>query len=177
MHDLSDDGDDDFLEQDNNNVNSSIKKPGEVRFEDSIKIRGQYIDDLIENIAYEETEIISDKESKSCLYFGVPGCGKTEMLKDNYKLYSKNEEEKGPIVFTFTNKACDVLRTRGVMNVHTFDSYFYRENNYNKIDKCSIIMVDEFSMLPSKFIAQFIELRRNIIYRFNCTEIVINVNQ
>ena len=62
------------------------------------------------------------KRGKGVLVTGGAGCGKTTKLINNAK------ESKNPIIFNFTNKAVDNIRSRvndSMKNkVHTFDSYF-----------------------------------------------------
>ena len=62
------------------------------------------------------------ERGKGILITGGPGCGKTT------KLINDAKESKNPIIFSFTNKSVDNIRSRVDNNlkskVHTFDSYF-----------------------------------------------------
>ena len=46
----------------------------------------------------------------------------------------------------FTNTACDNLRSKGLDNVHTFDSYYHKSEFKNIPDDIKKVQVDEFSM-------------------------------
>ena len=95
------------------------------------------------------------------------GSGKTYDAKEHY--------DDKTIAFTFTNKASDVLVCRGVDNSHTFDSFF-TEQAHNKplhrLEAYNRIIVDEFSMVPSKFYTLLMQIKT--MYPM---ETVINVNQ
>ena len=82
------------------------------------------------------------------------GYGKTT------KLINDAKESKNPIIFSFTNKAVDNIRSRvddSLKNkVHTFDSYFNEfisDAENLKLLANKDIFIDEFSMVPNKWIA------------------------
>ena len=84
------------------------------------------------------------------------GCQKSTLLK---KLTDKNDT----IVYCFTNTACINLIADGLDEnlVKTFDSAFYKNDDIHKGIKR--ILVDEYSMLPIKWIEQlYILKQRNI---------------
>lgn len=80
-------------------------------------------------------------------------------------------QEKNPLVFSFTNKAVENVKDRLKKRIRqnkeeidftedevnsickTFDSYFYEWNENNiKLIKDRTLFIDEFSMVPNKFI-------------------------
>jgi len=82
---------------------------------------------------------------------------KVKILKNGFlEGYPQYKEEfwhpEEAIVLCYTNKACDVLKSRGVdaNRVFTFDSYFYEKENIPKAIKN--IFVDEFSMMPTSWL-------------------------
>jgi len=147
-------------------------KPGDIRLEeDAQDIRGRYFDQLPEHEEYElkvqkqnmmkENEynyqkIVERTQERSCLVIGEPGSGKTEMIKN-----CTNEETD--IVLSFTNKACNVLNSRGV-KAQTLDSVFMKQNSdknvLEKLAKKDSIIVDEFSMVPPKYFAQLHKVKQ-----------------
>lgn len=93
------------------------------------------------------------KPGNGSMIIGGAGCGKTTKLINDV-LNCEN-----PKIFCFTNNACKVIRNRLPDDkkdlVSTFDSYFNSfkgdESNLNKI-KNYIIFIDEYSMVPNKWI-------------------------
>ena len=90
---------------------------------------------------------------KGNLITGGAGCGKIT------KLINDAKESKNPIIFSFTNKALDNIRSRvdnSLKNkVHTFDSYFDKhisDAENLKLLTNKDIFIDEFSMVPNKWI-------------------------
>jgi hypothetical protein len=136
---------------------SDNPKPGEIREEETCKVRGTPIDDLQLNpeYIYVKKEFKKIDETKgSCLTIGMPGAGKTVDAKKNY--------DDKTIAFTFTNKASDVLKDRGVDNCHTFDSFFcdhQHERPLQKLASYEKIIVDEFSMVPSKWYTKLMQIK------------------
>jgi hypothetical protein len=130
--------------------------PGEIREEETCKVRGTPFDSLEENPEYihKELEWKKVETNGSCLVTGMPGAGKTVDAKNNY--------DDKTIAFTFTNKAADVLRERGVENTHTFDSFFTEqahEKPMKRLEDYNKIIVDEFSMVPSKFYTKLMQIK------------------
>eukprot|EP00760_Papus_ankaliazontas_P003488 PhM_4_TR11616/c3_g1_i8/m.9732 len=87
----------------------------------------------------------------------MAGCGKTTLLIEDA------QKAENPLILSFTNKAVQVVKERFKNaeidlsdNVHTFDSYFYfeDEDGLKGIEKIKNknIFVDEFSMVPNKYI-------------------------
>ena len=140
-------------------------KPGDIREEETCKVRGTPFDEIVENLEYiyKKPEWKMVETDKSCLVTGMPGSGKTYDAKEHY--------DDKTIAFTFTNKASDVLKSRGVENSHTFDSFF-TEQAHNKpmkrLEAYNRIIVDEFSMVPSKFYTKLMQIKTkypHIIFR------------
>ena len=93
------------------------------------------------------------KRGKGILITGGAGCGKTT------KLINDAKESKNPIIFSFTNKAVDNIRSRVDDNlkskVHTFDSYFngfVPDTENLKLLANKDVFIDEFSMVPTKWL-------------------------
>ena len=79
------------------------------------------------------------------------GCGKTT------KLINDAKKSKNPIIFSFTNKAVDNIRSKVdnslKSNVHTFDSHFneFKSDVENlKLLANRNVFLNEFSMVPNK---------------------------
>lgn len=150
---------------------SDDPKPGDIREEHDIrKIEGRSLDEIEMKPAFVHTprevhyepENIEFAKAHSCIVTGMPGCGKTEMIKkldDNF------------IVLCFTNKAVDEVRNRGVKNVQTFDSFFFvdmKGKPYENIKKYDRVVVDEFSMVPYKFYGYLNRVKQeNLNIKFN----------
>jgi hypothetical protein len=94
------------------------------------------------------TELIGS--SRSALISGMPGCGKTEMIKN---IYNKDTD----IVLSFTNTAVSNAKRRCKEKdgFYTFDSFFNEHLTFKeKLDKAGKyerIIVDEYSMVPFHF--------------------------
>ena len=93
------------------------------------------------------------ERGKGTLITGAAGCGKTT------KLINDAKESKNPIIFSFTNKAVDNIRSRvddSLKNkVHTFDSYFNEfisDAENLKLLANKDVFIDKFSMVPNKWI-------------------------
>ena len=102
------------------------------------------------NIDLNDYEI---EPGKGTLITGGAGCGKTT------KLINDAKESKNPIIFSFTNKAVDNIRSRvddSLKNkVHSFDSYFNEfilDAENLKLLANKDVFIDEFSMVPNKWI-------------------------
>jgi hypothetical protein len=149
-----------------------VPTAGDIRIEEKAIIRGRYIAELEDNEPYTYTkrewkilqetkdnyeDIIDFVKNNSCMVNGMGGVGKTEVIKRTMT--------KDDICFTFTHKACDNLRKRGVSNVHVFDVYFVQEVLSGKppksCDEFKSIFVDEIMCVPSQWIKKLIELKRN----------------
>ena len=89
--------------------------------------------------------------NKSCFVSAGPGRGKTLRLCE---LYEKNVSQ----VLVPTNKAGNVIRKRGPEKVNTFDSYFSADNRMLSY-KINRLMVDEISMVKSKWIRKLYKIR------------------
>lgn len=134
---------------------------GDVRREKKTILRGKYIGDLEPKAPYEyinsewrisyegnvEYEDIVNNLKEGCaMVQGIGGCGKTELIK-------RLATEKS-VVLTFTRKAKNVLRDRGVLGqIYTFESFFGEHKHLQTtIDrvrgKVDCVFVDEFSMVP-----------------------------
>ena len=92
------------------------------------------------------------KRGTGTLTTGDAGCGKTT------KLIEDAQKSKNPIIFSFTNKAIDNIRSKVDDNlknkVHTFDSYFneFTSDAENlKLLANKDVFIDEFSMVPNKW--------------------------
>ena len=132
-----------------------------------------------ENMDYESYEMC---RGKGCIYNGQAGSGKTTKLCEMVK------ETENPLVLSFTNKAIENVKERlgeDYKNVcHTFDSYFceWREM-YKDVLKEKTIFVEEFSMVPNKWMTKIYEIFTkydNMIYMFgdpNQCEAVENGSQ
>ena len=101
-------------------------------------------------------------DGKSCLYTGMPGSGKSQIACEKFL-----KENGNRIFLCFTNKVVDVIKKRLALlsdknykywkdYVKTFDSCFYDATGHNNILKkmsgYDCIYVDEYSMVPSKWI-------------------------
>ena len=107
-----------------------------------------------ENMDYESYEA---KKGEGCIYNGQAGSGKTTKL---CKMVMKTDK---PLVLSFTNKAVQNVKDRlkkmgGNPDVcYTFDSYFCEwggcstETNLKDL-KVKTVFIDEFSMVPNKWI-------------------------
>ena len=99
-------------------------------------------------------DIIESKSS--ALISGMPGCGKTELIKSIYN-------DKTDLILSFTNSAVTNTLSRcypdqklyTTNNFHTFDSFFHEhltfEQKLEHASKYDRILVDEYSMVPSKY--------------------------
>ena len=126
-----------------------------------------------ENLNMDDYKI--ENGSKEKFITGCAGSGKTtricEMIKDCKK----------PMIFAFTNKAIENVKQKLLINneisieesskfCFTFDSYFC-EWNHKEISnlKNNTIFIEEFSMVPNKWITKIYELYtlyNNTIYFF-----------
>ena len=113
---------------------------------------------------------------KGCIFNRQAGSGKTTKL---CKMVQKCEN---PIVLSFTNKAIENVKNRltkmkydknDVNDIcHTFDSYFFQWNgndNNNKSLKDKTKFIEEFSMVPKKWITRIYEAYleyNNTVYMF-----------
>ena len=119
-----------------------------------IQFRGKetYIDKKL--VTDEEgTKYIEELKNKSFCCIGMAGCQKTTLAT---KLFVPNETK----IFCFTNKACQNLIQSGLPknDIRTFDSAFYKDESITSNIKR--IMVDEFSMLPIKWMEQLYLLKK-----------------
>ena len=97
---------------------------------------------------------------------GMPGCQKTTLAVN---LYVEGET----LVLCFTNKACqniiESLKKKNPKlykdkqpNVNTFDSEFYKKEEVESVfGGIKRIIVDEFSMMPLKWIQKLYQLKKN----------------
>jgi hypothetical protein len=95
---------------------------------------------------------------------GAPGCQKTTLLKKNY-VHGET------LVLCYTNKACqNIIQALGNnANVHTFDSKFWKqEDATTTFVTIKRILIDEFSMIPLKWIEKLYQLKKdnNIVIQF-----------
>lgn len=108
----------------------------------------------------EWVELSKDLENKSFCCIGPGGAGKSTELVKNF-------DKGSTIVLALSNKACDNIRKKGIDEVFTFNSYF---DHHEKIsDNITKILIDEYSMLPTKWIKILYNLktqRPNIIIQF-----------
>ena len=107
-----------------------------------------------ENLDFDSYEKVTGRGQ---IINGQAGSGKTTLL---CKMVS---ETPNPLVLAFTNKAIENVKSRlrkmKIENIdpdkicHTFDSYFceWNEDNFNGLKK-KTIFVEEFSMVPNKWI-------------------------
>lgn len=107
---------------------------------------------------------------KGIIFNGQAGSGKTTKLCEMVK------NTKNPIVLSFTNKAVENVRSKLIANglnnniCYTFDSYFceYTGDTIKNL-KNKTIFIDEFSMVPNKWITKIYEsylVNNNKIYLF-----------
>lgn len=157
------------IKTDNVNYNA-----GDYRTEEDpdSKIRGRNVADLEEKPFYEQEvkqwkdmkedennydDVVTYVSQNNVLVNGEGGSGKTEMIK-------KTMGEKD-ICFTFTHKACENLKARGVKNCHIFDSYFFDEyyngKAPNNLPETKTVYVDEIMCVPSHWIRKLVDLKRN----------------
>jgi len=133
--------------------------PGDIRLEDEVGlIKGTLFEKLEPNdpFVYEtpqwnyqdETndnydDIAAFVKDNSCLVSGMGGCGKTELIKRTWT--------PGSVALTFTNKATDNLKQRGV-DSHTLKSYFSEKASFddhvNRLSNLDCVVIDEYSMVP-----------------------------
>ena len=105
-------------------------------------------------------KVSKDLENKSFCCIGPGGAGKSTELVKNF-------EKGSTIVLAFSNKACDNIRKKEIDEVYTFDSYFCHHEKIS--DNITKILIDEYSMLPTKWIKILYNLktqRPNIIIQF-----------
>ena len=93
---------------------------------------------------------IDQLKNKSMLITGGGGFQKTTLLT---RLHSDNS-----VVFCYTNKACSEIRKAGIKEVYTFDSFFLFHDRMP--ENIKLIQVDEFSMIPSKWLVQLYKLKQ-----------------
>ena len=123
-------------------------KLDDIQFKDNdVIINSKIVDDDNAN------NYLNELKNKSFCCIGMPGCQKTTLAK---KLFVEGET----LVFCFTNKACQNLIQAGLPkdDIKTFDSGFYKDSTVP--DNITRIMVDEFSMLPIKWIQQLYLLKK-----------------
>ena len=91
-----------------------------------------------------------------CIYIGQAGSGKTTKLCEMVK------ESENPLVLSFTNKAVENIKERLGEEYddkcHTFDSYFCEWRETDNSLKNKTIFVDEFSMVPNKWMTKIYEI-------------------
>jgi hypothetical protein len=89
--------------------------------------------------------------ASSALITGMPGCGKTEVIK--------NIQTENDLILSFTNCAVQNVKDRCEFkeNIYTFDSFFNEhlsfEQKLKKVSEYERIIVDEYSMVPVKFMS------------------------
>lgn len=147
-------------------------KAGSIRYDTSLFVKGlpiselpkhdefKYIDpswNIFTETADNYEELLTFVKSNNCLVTGQGGTGKTEVIKKTFG----NKD----ICFTFTHKACENLKNRGVENVFVFDCYFISETKggtYNEKTFSGIknIYVDEIMCVPSKWIKKLVDIKR-----------------
>jgi hypothetical protein len=98
------------------------------------------------------TKCTKDLENKSFCCIGPGGAGKSTELVKNF-------EQGATIVLTFSNKAADNIRKKGIKEVYTFDSYFNQHDDISQ--NITKILIDEYSMLPTKWIRILYNLKLN----------------
>ena len=110
------------------------------------------------------------KKGTGTLTTGGSGCGKTT------KLIKDTKESKNPIIFSYTNKAVENIRSRVddslKSNVHTFDSYFneFKSDAENlKLLANKDVFIDEFSTVPNKWMTL-------IYHSFVANNLKVNLN-
>ena len=97
----------------------------------------------------DENFINTINNASSALITGMPGCGKTEVIK--------NIQTDNDLILSFTNCAVQNVKDRCEFkeNIFTFDSFFNDhlsfEQKLKKVDEYDRIIVDEYSMVPVKF--------------------------
>lgn len=103
------------------------------------------------------------------LSYGVPGSGKSTLLCKMVKVVARS------LVLCFTNKACQNIFERLQdynIKVKPFHSYFcewYDEEIWKDVIKVRTISVDEYSMVPQKWMTNIYEIYckyKNTIYMF-----------
>ena len=91
---------------------------------------------------------------EGCIINGPAGSGKT------HKLIEQFIKEDNPFVLSFTNKEMYIIRLKEQDEINqtckTFDSHFCEWNDNNIKNKT--VFVDEFSMVPNKFITTLYKL-------------------
>jgi hypothetical protein len=92
-------------------------------------------------------EIEKYVQENSCLVTGLPGCGKSELIK-------RVVNPETDLVFSYTGNATENLKDRDIF-CKTFDSYFHekipRKDQIDKLEKVQNVYVDEYSQAPAKF--------------------------
>jgi hypothetical protein len=97
----------------------------------------------------DENFINTINNASSALITGMPGCGKTEVIK--------NIQSETDLILSFTNCAVQNVKDRCEFknNIYTFDSFFNDhlsfEQKLKKVEEYDRIIVDEYSMVPVKF--------------------------
>lgn len=115
---------------------------------DDIQFNGDKV--LIGGIEVNDSKYLNELKGKSFCAIGGGGCQKSALL---VKLNDENS-----IVLCYTNKACDRIRKEGIKSVFTFDSYF--QTNDKIPEDVTKVQVDEFGMIPSKWVVQLYKLKQ-----------------
>ena len=141
---------------------------GDIRIEKWATVKNIKIIDPIPEYFHSDTyrdrdwiDIQLDELKGSYLVDGISGCGKSYLLS---KLITEDDK-----VLCFTNKACNVLRRKGIKDVATFDKIFYNKINnktcekigLKRLEKYKNIYVDEYSMVPFKYIQLLYSLKKD----------------
>ena len=139
---------------------------GDIRIEKWATVKNIKIIDPVPEYFYSDfdrhrewIDIKLDELKGSYLVSGISGCGKSYLLS---KLITTDDK-----VLCFTNKACNVLRRKGIKDVSTFDKIFYNQINnrtcekigLKRLEKYKNIYVDEYSMVPFKYIQLLYSLK------------------
>jgi hypothetical protein len=103
-------------------------------------------------VQHEDEKFIDTiNNASSALITGMPGCGKTEVIK--------NIQTENDLILSFTNCAVQNVKNRCHFkdNIYTFDSFFNDhlsfEQQLKKVSEYDRIIVDEYSMVPVKFMS------------------------
>jgi hypothetical protein len=140
--------------------------PGEIHEEEPKPPKGYLMKELVipEKYVYvkpewkEVPEDVKFLKRNSCMCKGVAGAGKTEA--------NKNSSVENTLCLSFTNKAVDVCKERGIENTHTLSSYFgethdQRQKAIKALGNIVIpVHIDEFSMTPNKFFRYLLQVKR-----------------